>query len=85
MDLVERDGPLAELERLAREAVSGAGAVALIGAEAGQGKTSVATALRDRCPPRMRVLWGRCDPLSTPRTLGPLWDIAAEEPPFSPR
>jgi DNA-binding CsgD family transcriptional regulator/tetratricopeptide (TPR) repeat protein len=47
----------------------------LIGGEAGVGKTAL---LRAFCDDRgdVRLLWGACDALFTPRPLGPLLDIA---------
>jgi len=44
----------------------------LIGGEAGVGKTAL---VREFAAGR-RVLWGACDPLLTPRPLGPLLDVA---------
>lgn len=48
----------------------------LVHGEAGIGKSSVVRALRSRLPAEARLLVGWCDALSTPRTLGPLKDIA---------
>jgi DNA-binding CsgD family transcriptional regulator/tetratricopeptide (TPR) repeat protein len=51
------------------------GRLVLIGGEAGVGKTALVRAFtHDR-----RVLWGACDPLHTPRPLGPLVDIGLRE------
>jgi DNA-binding CsgD family transcriptional regulator/tetratricopeptide (TPR) repeat protein len=48
------------------------GRLVLVGGEAGVGKTALVRAfVEDR-----RCLWGACDPLNTPRPLGPLLDIA---------
>lgn len=44
--------------------------------ESGAGKTSFVEAFVAGLPQRTRVLWGACDPLSTPRPLGPLHDLA---------
>jgi len=44
--------------------------------EAGVGKTSVLRAFGETVPHDVRVLVGSCDPLSTPRPLGPIIDIA---------
>ncbi|HVR78981.1 MAG TPA: ATP-binding protein [Acidimicrobiia bacterium] len=76
--LLERDGLLAELEHLVDVAGDGAGALAMISGEAGSGKTSLMNELARRIEPRGRVLIGGCDPLTTPRPLSPLMDIAAD-------
>jgi len=74
--LLERDGPLGELGRWWSEACDGRGCVALIAGEPGIGKTAVVRELERRISGR--VLLGACDPLSTPRPLGPLVDIAPQ-------
>jgi DNA-binding CsgD family transcriptional regulator/tetratricopeptide (TPR) repeat protein len=75
MDLLERAGALDALEELL--AASGAGGrIAVIGAEAGAGKSALVAAFAERVGARARVLWGACDPLLTPRALGPLHDVA---------
>ena len=73
-DLLERDREVAVLEHaLADVEERSVGRVVLVSGEAGAGKT---TLLRAFCRDRERVLWGGCDPLFTPRPLGPLLDIA---------
>jgi DNA-binding CsgD family transcriptional regulator/tetratricopeptide (TPR) repeat protein len=74
--LLEREHHLGVLEECARRALAGRGAVALVAGEAGIGKTVLLHALLDRVRPDRRPLWGMCDPLSTPRPLGPLRDVA---------
>jgi DNA-binding CsgD family transcriptional regulator/tetratricopeptide (TPR) repeat protein len=57
---------------------SGTGRVVLVGGEAGVGKTAL---LRWFCRERggsAPILWGGCDPLFTPRPLGPLLSVAEE-------
>jgi DNA-binding CsgD family transcriptional regulator/tetratricopeptide (TPR) repeat protein len=76
--LLERDGLLASLEHLVDLAGDGAGSMAMIAGEAGTGKTSLMNELARRIEPRGRVLIGGCDPLTTPRPLSPLMDIAAD-------
>ncbi len=73
--LLERDHSLAALaELMAGVRATGTGRLVLVGGEAGVGKTSL---LRWFCDSEdARVLWGGCEPLRTPRPLGPLWDIA---------
>ncbi len=76
--LLERDAPLAALEeRLQIVRSEGRGTLVLVGGEAGVGKS---TLVRTLClgAGAGRVLWGACDPLDTPRPLGPLADIAED-------
>jgi DNA-binding CsgD family transcriptional regulator/tetratricopeptide (TPR) repeat protein len=75
MDLLERADELAALTRLLAETSAG-GRVAVLSGEAGAGKSTLAAAFAEAAGPRARVLWGACDPLLTPRALGPLHDIA---------
>jgi DNA-binding CsgD family transcriptional regulator/tetratricopeptide (TPR) repeat protein len=75
MELLERDGVLDELHRLLRQAADGRGRLLLLGGEAGVGKTSVLRRFSSEAATCARVLLGHCDPLSTPRALGPLFDI----------
>ena len=74
--LIEREKPLQQLIELARVAASGRGSVALVGGEAGIGKTSLLAEFRIRTGLGYRVVWGGCDALFTPRALGPLHDMA---------
>ena len=78
MELLERATALEELRRLTTEAGSGRGRLALVGGEAGVGKTALVRELTRALPGRVRALWGACDPLSLPRPLGPLVDVAPE-------
>jgi ATP/maltotriose-dependent transcriptional regulator MalT len=52
------------------------GRLALVGGEAGVGKTALLRRFCDEQAGAARVLWGECDPLFTPRPLGPLIDVA---------
>jgi DNA-binding CsgD family transcriptional regulator/tetratricopeptide (TPR) repeat protein len=65
------------LERLGELAGRDAGALVLLGGEAGVGKTAL---LRRFCGQQeaTRVLWGACDALFTPRALGPFLTVAEE-------
>src|SRR5579864_4571213 len=80
-------GPRAELlERSAEQAVllelwrtvqdKGAGRLCLVAGEAGVGKTAL---VRSFCAEQseVQVMWGACDPLFTPRPLGPFLDVAS--------
>ncbi|MEV4343969.1 AAA family ATPase, partial [Actinoplanes sp. NPDC049596] len=74
-DLLERSGELAVLTGLLADCAAG-GRVAVISGEAGAGKSTLAAAFTEAAGPRAQTLWGSCDPLLTPRALGPLHDIA---------
>ena len=83
--LVERSEQLAALHEAYARVTGGHGVLVLVGAEAGGGKTALLKAFREqvscggstngRAGPG-RLLWGSCDPLFTPRPLGPFVDIA---------
>ncbi|GGO13157.1 ATP-binding protein [Micromonospora parathelypteridis] len=73
MELLERADALATLDGLL---ASPGGAVALVAGEAGAGKSALVNAFA--ATTRARVLWGSCDPLLTPRALGPLHDVARQ-------
>ena len=77
MELWERSGPLALLADLLRESATG-GRVALVAGEAGIGKSTLVHEFAAASAGRARVLWGVCDPLVTPRALGPLHDIGRQ-------
>ncbi len=66
------DESLAAVKRTAR------GRVLLVNGEAGIGKTSLLQKFCGESGPRVRILWGACDPLFTPRPLGPLLDVGRQ-------
>jgi DNA-binding CsgD family transcriptional regulator len=74
--LLERTGELAALGKSLTQAIAGPGSFVLVSGEAGIGKTALVRAFCDARRTDTRVLWGACDPLFTPRPLGPLLDIA---------
>ena len=74
--LLEREHTLETLRSAYADAETGKGRLVLIGGEAGVGKTSLVRWFCANLPSGTTVLWGGCDPLSTPRPLGPLVDIA---------
>jgi DNA-binding CsgD family transcriptional regulator/tetratricopeptide (TPR) repeat protein len=77
--LLERSHHLSALrEALAATLSARRGILVLLGAEAGGGKTTLLRRFCADCEPVDRVLWGSCDPLFTPRPLGPFIDIAQE-------
>ncbi len=55
---------------------SSRGSVVLVSGEAGGGKTALLRRFCGRCDEMTRILWGACDPLFTPRPLGPLLAVA---------
>jgi ATP/maltotriose-dependent transcriptional regulator MalT len=77
MELLERKKCLAELTDWLGRAIEGAGCIALLGAEAGIGKTALLQEFA-KAALGSRVLWGSCDALFAPRPLGPLYDIARQ-------
>src|SRR4051812_12962205 len=74
MELLERDREREILEGAIEESRT-AGRVVIVLGEAGIGKTALVSAVCGELGPR-RVLWGACDPLITPRPMGPLRDVA---------
>jgi ATP/maltotriose-dependent transcriptional regulator MalT len=75
--LLERSGTLGALgEALAAVAASGPGQIVLVAGEAGIGKTALLRRFCSDVDGSARVLWASCDPLFTPRPLGPVLDLA---------
>src|ERR1700683_1087194 len=78
-DLLERGDQLAVLMTSFQEtADSGHGRVVLVSGDAGVGKTALLRAFGEGLPRSGRLRWAACDPLFTPRPLGPLFDLARE-------
>ena len=76
--LLEREEQLAALTTaLASVARTSRGALAFVAGEAGVGKTELLRRFAERAR-SARVLWVACDPLSSPRPLGPFLDLADE-------
>ena len=73
MELLERDRERETLETAIEES-SSRGVVVVVEGEAGIGKTALVSSIALT----HRVLWGACDPLITPRPMGPLRDVARE-------
>jgi DNA-binding CsgD family transcriptional regulator len=78
MLLLERDKQLAQLTRWYEATKARGGCVVLVTGEAGIGKTATVSEFVRRCGSEVRVLWGACDPLSTPQPLGPLSDVGRQ-------
>ena len=74
--LIEREESLAHLREALAHAAAGHGRLVLVGGEAGVGKTSLVRRFCDELPVGTTVLWGGCDPLATPRPLGPFLEMA---------
>ena len=74
--LLEREDAYAALVGDLERARLGTGRIALVFGEAGIGKTSLVRAFAERHDRDVRVLWGSCEALFTPRPLGPVYDIA---------
>ena len=55
---------------------SSEGRLVLVDGEAGVGKTALLRWFCEAQRESARVLWGGCEPLVTPRALGPLWEVA---------
>ena len=76
MRLTERDHELGELKARADAARAGRGGMVIVCGESGAGKTSFVDSFVEGWARDERVLWGMCDPLPTPRPLGPIHDFA---------
>jgi DNA-binding CsgD family transcriptional regulator/tetratricopeptide (TPR) repeat protein len=75
--LVERADQLALLGESLAEVRSGLqGRLVLVSGEAGVGKTGIVRRFCEDGSGSARILWGACDPLFTPRPLGPFVDVA---------
>jgi DNA-binding CsgD family transcriptional regulator len=75
--LLEREETVSALNALLEGVRSSSqGRLLLVGGEAGVGKTSLLRTFCDSQARPVRILWGGCEPLRTPRPLGPLSDIA---------
>jgi tetratricopeptide (TPR) repeat protein len=77
MDLLERASLLEELDGVLAATAAG-GRVVLLAGEAGIGKSALVKGFTERQSADARFLLGACDPLLTPRALGPLHDIAGQ-------
>jgi class 3 adenylate cyclase/tetratricopeptide (TPR) repeat protein len=76
-ELLERSDHLSTLaDSLAAIAGTARGQLMLVSGEAGVGKTALLRRFCDDHRGSARILWGSCDPLFTPRPLGPLLDVA---------
>jgi DNA-binding CsgD family transcriptional regulator/tetratricopeptide (TPR) repeat protein len=74
--LLERETEVDVLSVCLRSAAAEEGQLVIISGEAGVGKTSLASYACMRFSGAARTLWAQCDPLTTPRALGPVLDLA---------
>jgi DNA-binding CsgD family transcriptional regulator/tetratricopeptide (TPR) repeat protein len=75
--LLDRGDDLEMLVAHWDRARAGRGGMIIVGGEAGAGKSSLVETFIAETG-NEEVLWGACDPLSTPRPLGPLHDLAPQ-------
>jgi DNA-binding CsgD family transcriptional regulator/tetratricopeptide (TPR) repeat protein len=76
LPLVEREVPLLSLRQAWRDAQTRGGQVVLVLGEAGIGKSSLIQAFVAQLPDPDAAVTGWCDPMHTPRPLGPVRDLA---------
>jgi DNA-binding CsgD family transcriptional regulator/tetratricopeptide (TPR) repeat protein len=76
MRLLEREPDLIELEKLLDQTRVGQGRLVLLSGEAGIGKTSLVREFSRLVEEHVEIHSGACDPLDTPRPLGPVLDMA---------
>jgi hypothetical protein len=77
MDLLERAPLLDELDGALATTATG-GRVVLLAGEAGIGKSTLVRRFAEQRSADVRFLLGACDPLLTPRALGPLHDLGRQ-------
>ena len=78
MELLERERLLANMDLNLADVTAGSGVFALVGGEAGRGKTSLVDAWTSRVADQVHLLRGVCDGSATPRPLGPFIDAFPE-------
>lgn len=81
MELLERETQREVIQKALQQAARGQGSTVLVSGEAGVGKTAFVAEFAAPHRSADRVYWGACDPLFTPRPLGPLYDIAVQRLP----
>ncbi|WP_101949570.1 helix-turn-helix transcriptional regulator [Mycobacterium sp. 3519A] len=83
MKLIERTDELGRVQARADYARAGRGGMLIVSGESGAGKTSFVESFVDGWIRDERLLWGVCDPLPTPRPLGPIHDLSPALAPAS--
>lgn len=78
VNLVERESHLEALRSWLDDAANGNGRLVFVGGEAGAGKSALVTEFCRPLPSNIPIYWGACEPLSAPRPLGPLADMAGK-------
>tara|TARA_Y100000052_G_scaffold27558_1_gene36333 strand:- start:30533 stop:33181 length:2649 start_codon:yes stop_codon:yes gene_type:complete len=79
--LVERENELKTLTKILAKADKGQGQIVLVSGEAGIGKSSLIQAMQRNAreaTPKLNWFEGGCEALFTPRTLGPVYDMAPQ-------
>jgi DNA-binding CsgD family transcriptional regulator/tetratricopeptide (TPR) repeat protein len=77
VELLERGETLSKLDELLASVRAGSpGRLVWVGGEAGVGKTVLLRRFCELQGKQVRILWGACQPLRTPRPLGPFVDVA---------
>jgi DNA-binding CsgD family transcriptional regulator/tetratricopeptide (TPR) repeat protein len=75
-ELLERDEAMSALDdMLASVQTEASGKLVWVGGEAGVGKTALLGRFCELQDKPVRTLWGACEPLRTPRPLGPFVDV----------
>jgi DNA-binding CsgD family transcriptional regulator/tetratricopeptide (TPR) repeat protein len=77
-DLLERTALLDTLQAKLVQVRARGGAMVVIGGEAGAGKSALVRRFCIDAGPKLRILVGTCEALSTPRPLGPLHDMVPQ-------
>lgn len=78
--LLERETQLNALASLLDDLGGSGGKVVLVRGEAGIGKSALVAEFIARHGNDVHILFGGCDDLLTPQTLGAFWDVARDEP-----
>ena len=83
MQLLERDELLTVLKDALDSATTREGRLVVLTGEAGAGKSALVRAFLAEHAAGATIRVGACDPLTTPRPLGPLQDMAAQGTPIA--
>src|SRR5256885_14715207 len=83
MQLLERDELLTVLKDALDSATTREGRLVVLTGEAGAGKSALVRAFLAGHAAGATIRVGACDPLTTPRPLGPLQDMAAQGTPMA--
>ena len=74
--LIEREDALKQFAKATEQLDRGMGGFVLVSGEAGVGKTSLLIEAKELLKHQYQFLWSGCDPIATPRPLGPIYEIA---------